>query len=91
MTDAAATTSISHWRSKHETELVAEAALDGDPPVEALARLNSAWLNSKAGRTSAGVARVARLKGLLRSRYMPIAIRDQLNGRLSPPSEIATY
>ena len=72
-------------------QLADEAALLGDLPVEALAIFNSAWLNSKAGRNSAAVARVARLKGLLRSRYMPVAIRDQLMGRLSPPSEIATY
>lgn len=72
-------------------QLADEAALVGDLPVEALAIYNSAWLNSKAGRNSAAVARVARLKGLLRSRYMPVAVRDQLNGRLSPPSEIATH
>ena len=72
-------------------QLADEAALVGDLPVEALAIFNSAWLHSKAGRNSAAVARVARLKGLLRSRYMPIAIRDQLTGRLNPPSEIATY
>jgi len=72
-------------------QLADEAALLGDLPVEALALFNSAWLNSKAGRNSAAVARVARLKGLLRSRYMPIAIRDQLMGRLNAPSEIATY
>ena len=72
-------------------QLADEAALVGDLPVEALAIFNSAWLNSKAGRNSAAVARVARLKGLLRSRYMPVAIRDQLMGRLSTPNEIAKH
>jgi hypothetical protein len=72
-------------------QLADEAALVGDLPVEALALFNSAWLNSKAGRNNAAVARVTRLKKLLRSRYMPIAIRDQLIGRLEQPSEIATY
>lgn len=70
-------------------QLADEAALVGDLPVEALAIYNSAWLNSKAGRNSAAVARVVRLKGLLRSRYMPVATRDQLLGRLSTESEIA--
>ena len=72
-------------------QLANEAALVGDLPVEALAIFNSAWLYSKAGRNRAAVTRVARLKGLLRSRYMPVAIRDQLMGRLNPPSEVATY
>jgi hypothetical protein len=71
--------------------LADEAALVGDLPVEAHALFNSAWLNSKAGHNSAAVARVARLKGLLRSQYMPVAIRDQLMGRLNTASEIATY
>lgn len=70
-------------------QLADEAALVGDLPVEALALFNSAWLNSKAGRNSAAVARVARLKRLLRSRYMPVAIRDQLMGQLNPSSEVA--
>ncbi|HXO86101.1 MAG TPA: hypothetical protein VN803_11325 [Gemmatimonadales bacterium] len=72
-------------------QLADEAALVGDLPVEALALFNSAWLNSKGGRNGAAVSRVARLKGLLRSQYMPVAIRDQLNERLSAPSEVATY
>jgi hypothetical protein len=72
-------------------QLADEAARVGDLPVEALALFNSAWLHSKAGRNNAAVARVTRLKGLLRSRYMPIAIREQLTGRLDQPSEIATY
>jgi hypothetical protein len=72
-------------------QLADEAALVGDLPVEALAIFNSAWLHSKAGRNGAAVARVARLKGLLRSRYMPVAIRDQLMGQINPSSEIATY
>lgn len=70
-------------------QLADEAALVGDLPVQALALFNSAWLHSKAGRNGAAVERVARLKGLLRSRYMPVATRDQLLGRLDTPSEIA--
>jgi hypothetical protein len=71
-------------------QLADEAALVGDLPVEALALFNSAWLNGKAGRKTEMAARVARLKGLLRSRYMPIAIRDHLMGWLTLPSEVAT-
>ena len=72
-------------------QLANEAALVGDLGVEALAIYNSAWLYGKAGRGIEMTARVTRLKGLLRSRYMPVAIRDHLVERLNPPSEIATY
>lgn len=71
-------------------QLANEAALVGDLPVEALAIYNSAWLYSKAGRRSETADRASRLKGLLRSRYMPIAIRDDLLGRIVPASEVAT-
>ena len=72
-------------------QLADEAALVGDLQIEALAIYNSAWLHSKAGRNNAAVARVARLKGLLRSRYMPVVTRDQLLGRLGTASEIAAH
>jgi len=71
--------------------LADEAALVGDLPTEALALYNSAWLYSKAGRGTETATRVTRLKGLLRSRYMPIAIRDDLLGRIEAPSEVAAF
>ena len=71
--------------------LAEEAALVGDLPTEALAIYNSAWLYSKAGRRTETATRVTRLKGLLRSRYMPIAIRDELLDRIQAPSEVAAF
>jgi hypothetical protein len=70
-------------------QLATDAALIGDLPVEALAIFNSAWLNGKAGRKSETAARVARLEGLLRSPYMPVAIRDHLSGLLKTSRELA--
>jgi hypothetical protein len=70
--------------------LADQASLVGDLGVEALAIYNAAWLYSKAGRKAETAARVSRLKGLLRSRYMPIAIRDDLLGRIVAPSEAVT-
>jgi hypothetical protein len=72
-------------------QLANEAALIGDLGVEALAIYNSAWLYGKAGRGIEMTARVTRLKGLLRSRYMPIGIREQLLGRLDQPSKVAAF
>ena len=71
--------------------LAEEASLVGDLPTEALALYNAAWLYSKAGRRTETATRVTRLKGLLRSRYMPIAIRDELLGRIQAPSEVAAF
>jgi len=71
-------------------QLADAASLVGDLGVEALAIYNSAWLYSKAGRKTETAARVSRLKGLLRSRYMPIAIRDDLLGRIVGPTEAVT-
>ena len=71
--------------------LADEASLVGDLPTEALAIYNSAWLYSKAGRRTETATRVTRLKGLLRSRYMPIAIRDDLLGRIQAPSDVAAF
>ena len=67
-----------------------EAARIGDLAVEALAIFNSAWLNGKAGRKSETSARVARLEILLRSPYMPVAIRDHLGTWLKTSKELAT-
>jgi tetratricopeptide (TPR) repeat protein len=71
--------------------LADEASMVGDLPTEALAIYNSAWLYGKAGRRTETATRVTRLKGLLRSRYMPVAIRDDLLGRIQAPSEVAAF
>ena len=63
-------------------QLTNDAALAGDLEVEALAIYYAAWLDGKAGRKIEAAARVARLESLLRSRYMPVAIRDRLSGLL---------
>jgi hypothetical protein len=69
--------------------LATEAARVGDLAVEALALFNSAWLNGKAGHKTETAARVARLEGLLRSPYMPLAIRDRLSTWLKTSKELA--
>ena len=66
-----------------------EAALVGDLEVEALAIYYAAWLDGKAGHKIETAARVARLEGLLQSRYMPVAIRDLLSGLLKSSREVA--
>jgi hypothetical protein len=71
-------------------QLTNEAGRVGDLPVQALAMFNAAWLNGQAGRTSEATSRVTRLERLLRSPYMPVAIRDHLTDRLKPPSDLAT-
>jgi len=63
-------------------QLANEAALVGDLEVEALALYYAAWLDGKAGQKAEMAVRVVRLEGLLRSRYMPVAIRDRLGGWL---------
>lgn len=70
-------------------QLSTEAAQVGELPVQALAMFNSAWLYGKAGRKSATATRVARLEGLLRSPYMPVAIRDRLSSWLKTSKELA--
>jgi hypothetical protein len=69
-------------------QLATDASQVGDLGVEALALYNSAWLNGKAGRKLETVARVARLQGLLRSPYMPVAIRDHVSGLLSSWTDV---
>jgi hypothetical protein len=66
-----------------------EAALVGDLEVEALAIYYAAWLDGKAGRKTETAARVVRLEGLLRSRYMPVALRDRLSEWLKTSREVA--
>src|SRR5216117_1972679 len=70
-------------------QLTAEAARVGDLEVEALSIYYAAWLNGKAGRGPEMAARVARLEGLLRSQYIPVAVRDRLSGWLKTSREVA--
>jgi hypothetical protein len=70
-------------------KLTDEAARVGDLEVEALSIYYSAWLNGKAGRGPEMAARVARLEGLLRSQYIPVALRDRLSAWLKTPAEVA--
>lgn len=71
-------------------QLANEAALVGDLEVEALSLYYAAWLDGKAGHKVEMAARVARLEGLLRSRYMPVAIRDRLSSWLKTSGEVAS-
>ncbi len=70
-------------------QLANEAALVGDLEVEALSIYYAAWLDAKAGRRPEVAARVTRLEGLLRSEYMPVALRDRLSGWLKTSREVA--
>ena len=70
-------------------QLADEAGLVGDLEVEALALYYAAWLDGKTGRKTEMAARVARLEGLLRSRYMPVAVRDRLSDWLKTLREVA--
>ena len=69
--------------------LANEAALVGDLEVEPLAIYYAAWLNGKAGRGPEMAARAARLVGLLRSQYIPVALRDRLSGWLKTSADVA--
>lgn len=70
-------------------QLTDEAAAVGDLEIEALAIYYSAWLHGKAGRKIEATARIARLETLLRSRYMPLAVRDRLSNLLRTSKEVA--
>ncbi len=70
-------------------QLANEATRVGDLEVEALSIYYAAWLDGKAGRKTEMAARVARLEGLLHSRYMPVALRDRLSGWLRTWREVA--
>ena len=70
-------------------QLADEAGLVGDLEVEALSIYYAAWLDGKTGRKTEMAARVARLEGLLRSRYMPVALRDRLSDWLKTSREVA--
>ena len=69
--------------------LTDEAARVGDLEVQALSMYYAAWLDAKAGHKAEVAARVARLEGLLRSPYMPVALRDQLSDWIKTSKEIA--
>jgi hypothetical protein len=70
-------------------QLAAEAAQCGDLAVQALALFNAAWLNGEGGRGRTAATEIADLSKLLRSPYMPVAVRDHLTARLNPPSAVA--
>lgn len=70
-------------------QLADEAARVGDLEVEALSFYYAAWLDGKAGHKVEAAARVTRLEALLRSRYMPVVIRDRLSGWLRSLREVA--
>ncbi|HEY7191053.1 MAG TPA: hypothetical protein VH436_31090 [Vicinamibacterales bacterium] len=71
-------------------QLADDAALVGDLQVEALSIYYSAWLNAKAGRKLETASRTARLEGLLRSQYMPVAVREQLSSWLASAKTVAS-
>jgi len=68
-------------------QLTSEAAMVGDLQTEALAIYYAAWSNGKLGRKTEATARIARLGGLLRSRFMPVATRDLLSSWLRTSKE----
>jgi hypothetical protein len=70
-------------------QLATEAAGVGDVAIQAIATYNAAWLNGQAGQTTQAAARVARLEKLLRSPYMPGALREYLSSRLTATSDVA--
>jgi hypothetical protein len=70
-------------------QLTTEAEQSGDLAVEALALYNSAWLNGRSGSGTQAATRVEHVRTLLRSRYMPTALRDMLTARLAEPIEVA--
>jgi hypothetical protein len=69
--------------------LANDAAQVGDLEIEALSLYYAAWLGGKAGRQAETTARVARLESLLRSRYLPVALREQLSAWLRSSKEVA--
>src|SRR5882724_8538127 len=77
------------WYVGRGDQLTDEAARVGDLEVEALSIYYAAWLNGKAGRGTEMAARAARLEGLLRSQYIPVALRDRLSGWLKTSAEVA--
>lgn len=70
-------------------QLTTEAERSGDLAVEALALFNSAWLNGRSGSGTQAATRVARVRTLLRSPYMPSELRDMLVAKLAEPIDVA--
>lgn len=70
-------------------QLSAEAAQRGELAVQALALFNAAWLNGEGGRGRVAATELADLNRLLRSPYMPDAVRDHLTARLAPSGAVA--
>ena len=70
-------------------QLSAEAAQRGELAVQALALFNAAWLNGESGRGRVAATELADLNRLLRSPYMPDAVRDHLTARLAPSGAVA--
>ncbi|TMQ62452.1 MAG: hypothetical protein E6K77_07355 [Candidatus Eisenbacteria bacterium] len=71
-------------------ELAAEAGGFGDLAVQSRALFNAAWLHGEAGQSADAELRIARLKKLLDSPYMPVAVRDDLVGRLAMPTAVTS-
>ncbi|HEU5261524.1 MAG TPA: hypothetical protein VFU41_08905 [Gemmatimonadales bacterium] len=69
-------------------ELAKEAGGFGDLAIEARALFSAAWLHGEAGQSAEAKARIARLEKLLRSPYMPVAVRDHLVERLAMPTVV---
>ena len=70
-------------------QLTTEAERSGDVAVEALALFNSAWLNGESGGGTQAATKVEHVRSLLRSPYMPSALRALLTARLAEPTEVA--
>jgi hypothetical protein len=70
-------------------QLTTEAEQSGDIAVEALALYNSAWLNGRSGSGRLAGTKLERVRNLLRSPYMPSAVRNQLDAMLAQPGDVA--
>lgn len=71
-------------------ELAAEAGSFGDLAVQARAVFSAAWLQGQAGQSWEAKQRITRLEKLLRSPYMPVAVRDHLLERLAIPTVVTS-
>lgn len=69
-------------------ELAADAAGFGDLGIEAHALFNAAWLYGEGHNGIAASARIAKLKKLLQSPYMPVSVRNPLVERLAAPAVV---
>lgn len=69
-------------------QLAGEAADCGELAVQAIALFNAAWLNGQGGRGQTAANQLAVLTRLLRSPYMPVAVRDHLTEKLAFPGTV---